>query len=104
MPQNQFLFQRFPTPNCDSQKWLNATSKYEDKHRKFFKDWEDTYFFDERKGKPFCLICDTALIFSAISVRSIQTLTRNSPKVLNFASANLIRGKCNGTAAHTGLG
>lgn len=38
-----------------------AKRKYEDKHRTFLSEWEDLYFFVERNGKPFCLICQTSL-------------------------------------------
>uniref|UniRef100_A0A3Q3RD36 HAT C-terminal dimerisation domain-containing protein n=1 Tax=Monopterus albus TaxID=43700 RepID=A0A3Q3RD36_MONAL len=38
-----------------------AKRKYEDEHRTFLSEWEDLYFFVERNGKPFCLICQTSL-------------------------------------------
>ncbi|QQP37666.1 General transcription factor II-I repeat domain-containing protein 2B, partial [Caligus rogercresseyi] len=38
-----------------------AKRKYEDEHRTFLEEWEDAYFFIERNGKPFCLICSSSL-------------------------------------------
>lgn len=38
-----------------------AKRKYVDEHRTFLSEWEDLYFFVERNGKPFCLICQTSL-------------------------------------------
>ena len=34
-----------------------AKRKYEDEHRTFLIEWKSLYFFVERNGKPFCLIC-----------------------------------------------
>lgn len=36
-----------------------AKRKYEDEHRAFLSEWEDSCFFVERNRKPFCLICQT---------------------------------------------
>ena len=38
-----------------------AKQKYEDEHRTFLTEWESLYFFVERNGKPFCLICQASL-------------------------------------------
>ena len=38
-----------------------AKRKYEDEHRTFLTEWESLYFFVERNGKPFCLICQVSL-------------------------------------------
>ena len=38
-----------------------AKRKYEDEHRTFLTEWESLYFFVERNGKPFCLICQPSL-------------------------------------------
>ena len=38
-----------------------AKQKYEDEHRTFLTEWERLYFFVERNGKPFCLICQASL-------------------------------------------
>ena len=38
-----------------------AKRKYEDEHRTFLPEWENPYFFIERNGKPFCLICQGSL-------------------------------------------
>ena len=35
--------------------------KYQDEHRTFLTEWEILYFFVERNGKPFCLICQASL-------------------------------------------
>ncbi|CAI5669575.1 unnamed protein product [Oreochromis niloticus] len=42
-------------------KKCTAKRKYEDEHRMFLTEWESLYFFGERNGKPFCLICQTSL-------------------------------------------
>ncbi|KAI4888758.1 hypothetical protein NFI96_007104 [Prochilodus magdalenae] len=56
-----------------------AKRKYEDEHRTFLPEWEDLYFFIERKGKPFCLICQTLLSnFKASNLqRHFSTLHAN---------------------------
>ena len=38
-----------------------AKRKYEDEHRTFLPEWENSYFFVERNCKPFCLICQASL-------------------------------------------
>lgn len=38
-----------------------AKRKYEEEHRTFLPEWESLYFFVERNGKPFCLICQESL-------------------------------------------
>ena len=38
-----------------------AGQKYEDEHRTFLPEWEISYFFIERNGKPFCLVCQGSL-------------------------------------------
>ena len=38
-----------------------AKRKYEDEHRTFLPEWENSYFYIERNGKPFCLICQGSL-------------------------------------------
>ena len=38
-----------------------AKRKYEDEHRMFLTEWESLYFFVERNGKLFCLICQASL-------------------------------------------
>ena len=38
-----------------------AKRKYEDEHKTFLTEWESLYFFVERNGKPFCLICQESL-------------------------------------------
>ena len=38
-----------------------AKRKYEDEHRTFLTEWESLYFFVERNGKLFCLICQASL-------------------------------------------
>lgn len=42
-------------------KKCTAKRKDEDEHRMFLTEWECLYFFVERNGKPFCLICQTSL-------------------------------------------
>ncbi|XP_077593579.1 general transcription factor II-I repeat domain-containing protein 2A-like [Stigmatopora nigra] len=42
-------------------KKCTAKRKYEDEHRTFLTEWESLYFFVERNGKPFCLICQASL-------------------------------------------
>ena len=42
-------------------KKCTAKRKYEDEHRTFLAEWESLYFFAERNGKPFCLICQATL-------------------------------------------
>ena len=42
-------------------KKCTAKRKYEDEHRTFLTEWESLYFFVERNGKPFCLICRASL-------------------------------------------
>ncbi|KAL4008962.1 hypothetical protein ACER0C_002814 [Sarotherodon galilaeus] len=42
-------------------KKCTAKRKYEDEHRTFLTEWESLYFFVDRIGKPFCLICQTSL-------------------------------------------
>ena len=42
-------------------KKCTAKRKYEDEHRTFLAEWESLYFFFERNGKPFCLICQASL-------------------------------------------
>ena len=38
-----------------------AKRKYDDEHRTFLTEWESLYFFGERNGQPFCLICQASL-------------------------------------------
>ena len=38
-----------------------AKRKYEDEHKTFLPEWENSYFFVERNCKPFCLICQASL-------------------------------------------
>ena len=42
-------------------KKCTAKRKYEEEHRTFLTEWESLYFFVERNGKPFCLICQVSL-------------------------------------------
>ncbi|XP_077576088.1 general transcription factor II-I repeat domain-containing protein 2A-like [Stigmatopora nigra] len=42
-------------------KKCTAKRKYEDEHRTFLTEWESLYFFVQRNGKPFCLICQASL-------------------------------------------
>ena len=44
-----------------------AKRKYEGKHRTFLTEWESLYFFVERNGKPFCLICQASLAHFKVS-------------------------------------
>ena len=37
-----------------------AKQKYEDEHKAFLTEWQSLYFFVERNGKPFCLICQAS--------------------------------------------
>lgn len=42
-------------------KKCTAKRKYEDEHRTILTEWESFFFFVERNGKPFCLICQASL-------------------------------------------
>ena len=53
-----------------ARKKCTAKRKYEDEHRTFLTEWESLYFFVERNGKPFCLICQASLAhFKASNLR-----------------------------------
>ena len=70
-----------------------AKRKYEDEHRTFLTEWESLYFFVERNGKPFCLICQASLAhFKASNLqRHFSSLHANIDQEFlkgNFASTS----------------
>ena len=73
-----------------------AKRKYEDEHRTFLTEWESLYFFIERNGKPFCLICQVSL--GHFKVSNLQrhfsslhgNINREFPKVTQFCKNKLI--------------
>ena len=44
-----------------------AKRKYEDDHSTLLTEWGSLYFFVERNGKPFCLVCQASLAHFKIS-------------------------------------